>query len=121
MSLAFFAWLPFLFVLVLGKQCFNVTVPVHISARQGVFDVPQITGNADATWFAQNLTNIGRNFTDDALVGYQNVQGDYEISAKLCCPDDGIGWNATIQVLIHGIVWSACPLQAWSNKDTGIR
>lgn len=86
-----------------AKVCTNVTVPVDINARQGVFDVPVLQGNLDATTFAQNFTNIGRNFTDDALVGYQTVTGRYNISAKFCRPDQENGTNPTVQVLTHGI------------------
>ncbi|KAJ9644444.1 hypothetical protein H2201_007826 [Coniosporium apollinis] len=86
-----------------AKVCTNVTVPVDINARQGVFDVPTLRGNLDATTFVQNFTNIGRNFTDDALVGYQTVTGRYNISAKFCRPDHENNTNPTVQVLTHGI------------------
>ena len=92
--------------LTLGKHCTNVIVPVEINARQGVFDVPELKSNADATWFAQNFTDIERNFTSDVLVGYQTVRGAYKISAKFCRPDGGTGDNATVQFLTHGIVSS---------------
>ncbi|KAF2096643.1 hypothetical protein NA57DRAFT_42337 [Rhizodiscina lignyota] len=90
-------------LLAAGKQCANVTVPVNIQARQALFNVPALHGNADATYFAQLFTNIGRNYTDDALAGYQSVTGTYEISAKFCHPDRGTGGNGTVQFLIHGM------------------
>lgn len=98
---------PIFHVLVLGKRCFNVTVPGHINARQGVFDVPPIIGNIDATTFAMNLTDAGRNFTQDALIGYQTVKEKYEISARFCQPDQPRASNSTVQLLIHGIVSGA--------------
>jgi hypothetical protein len=100
-SLLFLTGLP---ILAAGRRCVNITVPVSIEARQGLFDVPEITGNEVATQFAMNMTDIGRNFTHDALLGYQDVKGSYSISATLCHPDGGIADNATVQVLTHGIV-----------------
>jgi len=86
-----------------AKVCTNVTVPVYINARQGVFDVPTLQTNLDATRFAQNFTNIRGNFSEESLVGYQTVTGLYNISAKYCRPDGGSRPNATVQFLIHGI------------------
>jgi len=86
-----------------AKVCTNVTVPVNISARQGVFDVPTLESNFDATVFALNFTKQGQNFTDVALTGYQNVQGLYNISAKYCRPDNETSSNPTVQILTHGI------------------
>lgn len=86
-----------------AKVCTNVTVPVNIMARQGVFDVPEIASNYDATVFALNFTKQGTNFTDVALRGYQTVQGMYNISAKYCKPDNDNSANPTVQVLSHGI------------------
>lgn len=86
-----------------AKVCTNVTVPVNIMARQGVFDVPEIASNLDATIFALNFTKQGTNFTDIALRGYQTVTGQYNISAKYCKPDNVTSSNPTVQVLTHGI------------------
>lgn len=86
-----------------AKVCTNVTVPVSISARQGVFDVPTLQSNFDATTFALNFTKQGSNFTDIALTGYQTVTGNYNISAKYCKPDNDECSNPTVQILTHGI------------------
>ncbi|KAI4236131.1 MAG: hypothetical protein L6R40_006256 [Gallowayella cf. fulva] len=86
-----------------AKQCKNITVPVCISARNGVFDIPTLQGNADATTFAQNLTSIRGNFTQEALLGYATVTGNYNISVKFCKPDVEKGTNPTVQVLTHGL------------------
>lgn len=91
-------------ILATAKQCINVIVPVDIQARQGIFNVPELWNNADATWFAQNFTSIGRNFTDDVLVGYRTVTGAYNNSARFCGPDSGIGANAILQFSTHGMV-----------------
>ncbi|KAL8948631.1 MAG: hypothetical protein Q9222_005196 [Ikaeria aurantiellina] len=93
---AFSAW-------VAAKQCMNLTVPVSISARNGVFNIPTLQGNADATTFAQNLTSIRGNFTQEALLDYATITGTYNISAKFCKPDVENGTNPTVQVLTHGL------------------
>lgn len=81
----------------------NFTVPVSISARNGVFNIPTLQGNADATTLTQNLTSIRGNFTKDALLDYATVTGAYEISVKFCKPDAENGTNPTVQVLTHGL------------------
>lgn len=86
-----------------AKVCTNVTVPVHINARQAVFDVPTLESNLDAVKFSLNFTNIGMNFTEVATTGYQTVTGNYNISAKYCKPDGDTKANPTVQVLTHGI------------------
>lgn len=88
---------------VAAKQCQNLTVPVCISARNGVFNLPTLQGNADATTFAQNLTSIRGNFTKEVLLDYATVSGTYNISAKFCKPDVENGTNPTVQVLTHGL------------------
>jgi hypothetical protein len=42
--------------IVAAKQCTNVTVPVEINARQGLFNVPEILTNEDVTTFFQNVS-----------------------------------------------------------------
>ncbi|KAL8782777.1 MAG: hypothetical protein Q9213_005101 [Squamulea squamosa] len=81
----------------------NITVPVSISARNGIFNIPRLQGNADATTFAQNLTSIRGNFTQEALLDYATVAGEYNISVKFCKPDAENGTNPTVQVLTHGL------------------
>ena len=98
-----FAALVVLTSSVTAKQCLNITVPVSISARNGVFNIPTLRGNADATTFAQNLTSIRGNFTQEALLGYATVAGTYDISVKFCKPDRENGTNPTVQILTHGL------------------
>lgn len=88
---------------VVAKDCRNITVPVTVSARQGVFniDVPQTS--LDATTFISNVTQQGRNFSETVLTGYQTVSGTYNISAQFCKPSNDNSSNPTIQVLSHGI------------------
>lgn len=87
----------------LGKLCQNITVPVNISARNGVFDLEQPETNRDVTQFSLNTTNIKWNFTLEVLTGYQTVTGTYNISVKFCQPDDFDWENGAVQVLTHGI------------------
>lgn len=88
-----------------AKICTNLTIPVEISARQGIFNVPPITSNMDATTFVQKFNSIanGTNYTQETLVGYQTVTGAYSISAKFCTPDVMNSSSPTVQVLTHGI------------------
>ena len=86
-----------------AKQCVNITVPFQLSARNGVFDIPILQTNLDATTFTQNVTSIRGNFTNIALVDYATVTGDYEISAQYCTPDNGTSPNSVLQFLTHGI------------------
>lgn len=80
-----------------AKLCVNVTIPVQISARQEVFNVPTLMGNLDATVFAQNLTSIRGNFSETSLTGYATITGDYKISAKFCKPDVMYGKTPTVE------------------------
>ena len=88
-----------------AKSCTNLTVPVTISARTGVFNIPVPQTNYDATAFIQNQTQQGRNFTETALAGYATTAGMYEISAQLCRPSDLDTTTTlpTLQILTHGI------------------
>lgn len=90
--------------LVSAKTCTNVTVPVNINARQGMFNVPTLNSTFDAVTFALNVTKQGSNFTEEALIGFQNLEGSYNISAKYCRPDQSTSDSLpTVQVLSHGI------------------
>lgn len=86
-----------------AKTCENVTVPVQINARQGVFNAPVIENNLDVTKFALNFTKQGSNFTDVALTGYQTVGFPANISARFCRPDNDTALACDVQVLSHGI------------------
>lgn len=94
-----------LFVLagsVAAKTCMNMSVPVTISARTGVFNIAVPQTNLDATTFAQNQTQQGRNFTETALLGYATTAGTYNISAEFCMPSS-TNTTTTVQILTHGI------------------
>ena len=96
-------WVLALVASVAGKDCRDFMIPVSISARQGVYNVPDLQHNLDATTFNQNLTSIRGNFTNDVLTGYADVSGNYYISAQFCQPDQPSHSNGVVQLLIHGI------------------
>lgn len=86
-----------------AKSCRNITIPVTVSARTGIFNIDVPSTNLEATTFAQNLTRQGGNFTDQALTGYQTTSGTYQISTQFCQPDQSNLTNPTLQILTHGI------------------
>ncbi|CAD6584822.1 MAG: hypothetical protein ASARMPREDX12_001761 [Alectoria sarmentosa] len=89
---------------VAAKTCRNMTVPVTISARTAVFDIAVPQTNLDATTFAQNQTQQGRNFTETALSGYATTAGTYYISAEFCMPSSmDTTTKPNLQILTHGI------------------
>jgi hypothetical protein len=85
-----------------AKSCLNVTIPVDISSRQGVFKKFPIENNLDVTKFSQEATKNGQNYTDVLLEGYQTLQGSYKISAQYCYPE-GDAKSSVVQLLTHGV------------------
>jgi pimeloyl-ACP methyl ester carboxylesterase len=95
--------LAFFFGFVAAKSCVNLTIPVTISSRNGVFNnyaIPETP--LDSTAFSLNLTTFAKNATAEALTGYATVSGTYQISAQLCTPTTK-GSHNTVQVLTHGL------------------
>jgi hypothetical protein len=87
-----------------AKTCFNATVEVDISARNGVFDnIKTPETNLDATTFALASTKTSVNITEQALSGYATVGGLYNISTQYCVPKNSEGSGHTLQVLTHGM------------------
>ncbi|CAF9903795.1 MAG: hypothetical protein ALECFALPRED_002982 [Alectoria fallacina] len=86
---------------VVAKHCQNLSVPVTIRARNGVFNVATLRDNHDATTFFANFTKPKANFSNEVLLGYQTIDNTYDISVKFCQPDTGYG--QTVQLLTHGI------------------
>jgi hypothetical protein len=86
-----------------AKKCINQTIPVHISSRNGVFNLAVPQTNLEVTDFILNMTQQGRNFTNTALTGYATVSGTYNISTQFCQPSNSSSTNPTVQVLTHGI------------------
>lgn len=90
--------------IVSAKTCFNATVEVDISARNGVFDkmkTPET--NLDATTFALASSKTGANITEEALSGYATVGGVYNISTQYCVPTKSQTGDHTLQILTHGM------------------
>lgn len=84
-----------------AAHCQNLTIPVSISARNGVFNLANPTTNIDSIDFSLDLSRQGHNYTNEILTGYNTVSGDYEIAATYCEPDTGPG--KVLQLLTHGI------------------
>lgn len=86
-----------------AKKCQNITVPVTISARNGVFDQTALTPENDieVTNIILGLAQQGNNYTADQLQGYATVSGSYNLAATYCAPDSGA--PKTVQLLTHGI------------------
>lgn len=88
----------------LARRCYNATVDVPVSSRNGVFNniATPITNN-DAAVFALNATRQGINGTQAALSGYATVSGTYQISTQYCAPNNSAPGNNVLQILTHGI------------------
>ena len=86
---------------VMAKHCQNFSVPVKVCARNGIFNVPTLRFNHDATTFFANVTNPAGNFSNEVLLEYQTIKETYDISGKFCQPDHG--HTTTVQFLTHGI------------------
>lgn len=84
-----------------AARCQNLTIPISVSARDGVFNQTNPTNAIEATNFALRMSRQGHNYTAESLTGYATVSGDYNISATYCEPDAGSG--KILQVLTHGI------------------
>lgn len=100
-----------------AKSCVNITVPVDISARTGVFNIAVPQTNLDATTFIQNFTRQGRNFTDLALSGYTTTSGTYNISAEFCMPSVQTSHKPNLQILTHGIGFDKTYADFWQLCD----
>jgi hypothetical protein len=86
---------------VAARTCTNLTIPVDISSRQGLFRQLPVESNLDITAFSQEFTRLGGNYSKALLEGYQTLTGCYNIFAKYCQPDTGP--SHTVQLLSHGI------------------
>ncbi|KAJ9609437.1 hypothetical protein H2200_005764 [Cladophialophora chaetospira] len=84
-----------------AKTCTNMTIPVKISARNGIFgdSIPQI--GIEVTDFALDSTRQGHNYSQEILQGYKSVAGTYSLSLTHCNPDSGE--SKVLQILTHGI------------------
>ncbi|KAL7943544.1 hypothetical protein V8C42DRAFT_359209 [Trichoderma barbatum] len=86
---------------VTARKCHDLNIPISISARNAVFDLPLPVSEIEVTDFCLGIVHQGINFTDSLLTGYKTVSGHYNIAATYCQPDHGPG--ETLQILTHGI------------------
>ncbi|CAG8364516.1 unnamed protein product [Penicillium salamii] len=87
-----------------AKVCYNMTLPISVSARNGNFSgLKTPMTNMDATMFSLESTRQGGNGTEKVLTGYNTVSGRYNISGRYCVPNDISDSDPTLQILTHGI------------------
>ncbi|EKG22039.1 hypothetical protein MPH_00630 [Macrophomina phaseolina MS6] len=87
-----------------AKQCLNQTISVDIESRNPQFDTSVIPhDNLQVTYFIQNMTRQGHNFTNEVLKGYKTITGTYNVSTQFCWDDQKTGNNPVLQILTHGI------------------
>ncbi|KAF5129786.1 hypothetical protein E5D57_006117 [Metarhizium anisopliae] len=84
-----------------ARQCQNITVPVSISSRNGVFDMAPPSTDIDVTNLFLRMAWPGNNGTANLLKGYKTVSGNYTLAATYCEPDNGPGH--ALQILTHGV------------------
>ena len=87
--------------IVSARQCQNLTIPVDISARNGVFNASIPQNNIDVTNLILNGVQQGHNASAEVLTGYATVSGTYNIAATYCTPDSGD--SGVVQIATHGI------------------
>lgn len=54
---------------VAARKCYNLTIPISISARNAVFDLQAPVSNVDVTNFFLDWVRPGINLTDSLLTG----------------------------------------------------
>lgn len=52
-----------------ASVCQNLTVPISVSARQGVFSLQAPTDTTEVTDFVLNISQQGHNYTQKLLTG----------------------------------------------------
>lgn len=104
-----------------ARRCQNITIPISISSRNGIFSLATPANDVDVTDFVLNNYRAGVNYTDDVLQGvsklysyylcytftntklqqYKTIQANYNLAATYCTPESGHG--KSLQVLTHGV------------------
>lgn len=66
-----------LFAIASARKCTDLNIPVHVSARQGVFDIKIPSADVEVTDFFLNANQQGVNYTDSILTGVclKNILG----------------------------------------------
>lgn len=91
----FLAW-----TLASAKKCQNFTIPVELSARNGVFGIPAPQNDIEVTDFSLQFSRQGSNYTQSILKDYKMIIGTYNLSVTHCAPDNGE--SKVLQILTHG-------------------
>lgn len=88
-----------------AMHCTNLTVPVDLTARNGMFNYSAPQNNIEVTNFILDITQQGANYTKTLLEDYKTVKGHYKLAATYCVPGDGHSAQKpkTLQILTHGI------------------
>ncbi|KAE8360860.1 hypothetical protein BDV27DRAFT_167404 [Aspergillus caelatus] len=90
-----------------AKACYNSSIEISVSSRNGVFDnlaTPQT--NLETTAFITAATRPGHNGTQESLTNYSTVSGTYKISTQYCKPDAVTpGAGPVLQILTHGFAF----------------
>lgn len=86
-----------------AMTCTNITVPVDLSARNGVFNISAPQNNIEVTNFILDNTQQGANYTEAVLQEYKTVSGHYDLAATYCVPSTKHEKPKTVQLLTHGI------------------
>ncbi|TFA98229.1 hypothetical protein CCMA1212_010050 [Trichoderma ghanense] len=88
---------------VAARKCHDLTIPISISSRNAVFNLPAPVTECQVNQFFLDFVRPGFNITDNYLKGYNTVTGHYTIAATYCQPDHGPG--KTLQILTHGVAF----------------
>lgn len=107
----------------LAKQCTNITIPIHLTARTGNYTITEPIEPLEVTAFIQEYLRPGKNLSQEllsksdpynvrifrshiTLLTFEKTQDlDYNVSATFCVPDKA-SFSAppgAIQILVHGI------------------
>ena len=84
-----------------AKRCQNFTIPVEISARNGVFGISIPQTGIEVTDFVLNFSSQGANYSQSILQDYKTITGTYKLAATHCAPDSGE--SKILQILTHGV------------------
>lgn len=60
-----------------ARRCQNITIPISISSRNGIFSLATPANDVDVTDFVLNNFRAGVNYTDDVLQGVSKLYSYY--------------------------------------------
>ncbi|KAG6021740.1 hypothetical protein E4U41_002418 [Claviceps citrina] len=85
-----------------ASKCWNITIPISISARNGDFGLDPPSKEFDVTALFLRLSQPESNATAQYFRDYKSVSGEYTLAATYCEADAPCARDA-IQILTHGI------------------